>query len=246
MRRLLAIAVLLAGLALPSSLRAQRLGMVRSFAPSPLTMGRVFTVSRPAPSPVRAVMPSPTPAGPRQMGTGIAPYGGRSIFGGFGVTRCLSDPYNFGGITCRQYFPHQQQFLSQPWFMPSYWYFPSDYPQVAEMPAPAPEPDNSLVSQVKKLSDEVEQLREEEADRAASAAPAVAPQAREEEKPLPAVLVYRDGHQNEVQNYAILGQTLYVFAGQTTKRIQLADLNLEATEKLNEERGVVFVSPNPR
>jgi hypothetical protein len=48
----------------------------------------------------------------------------------------------------------------------------------------------------------------------------------------------------EVQEYAIQGQTLWVFSDQATRRVPLADLDLAATERLNGERGVEFVPPN--
>jgi hypothetical protein len=71
-----------------------------------------------------------------------------------------------------------------------------------------------------------------------------APPAAVQEKPAATILVYRDGHQGEVQNYAILRQTLWVFAGETTRRVSLADLDLQATKRLNDERGVDFFSPD--
>lgn len=57
------------------------------------------------------------------------------------------------------------------------------------------------------------------------------------------VLVFRDQHQQEVQNYAIVGQTLWNFAPQRTQKIPLADLDLAATQKANDDRGVTFRLP---
>jgi hypothetical protein len=57
------------------------------------------------------------------------------------------------------------------------------------------------------------------------------------------VLVFRDQHRQEVQNYAIVGQTLWSFAPQHTKKIPLDDLDLPATSKANDERGVDFHVP---
>ena len=62
------------------------------------------------------------------------------------------------------------------------------------------------------------------------------------EKAVPAVLVYRDGRHREIENYAILGDTLWVFAGQTTRRVALAELDLKATQRVNDERGVPFIA----
>ncbi len=57
------------------------------------------------------------------------------------------------------------------------------------------------------------------------------------------VLVFRDQHKEEINNYAIVGQTLWSFSGQRTKKIPLADLDLSATEKANDDRGVTFRVP---
>ena len=59
----------------------------------------------------------------------------------------------------------------------------------------------------------------------------------------PTVLVFRDGHQQQVNNYAIMGQTVYVFDSRTQK-ISLSDLDVPATIKLNDDRGVEFQLPN--
>jgi hypothetical protein len=61
---------------------------------------------------------------------------------------------------------------------------------------------------------------------------------------LPAtVLVFRDQHRQDVQNYAIVGQTLWNFAPEHTQKIPLSDLDLPATTKANDERGVDFRLP---
>ena len=68
----------------------------------------------------------------------------------------------------------------------------------------------------------------------------------------PAVLVFRDGHQEEVKSYTIIGTTLYVKTdywvnGSWTRKIQIANLDVPATLKLNEEHGSEFQLPsNPR
>ncbi len=59
----------------------------------------------------------------------------------------------------------------------------------------------------------------------------------------PTVLVFRDQHRQEAQNYAIVGPTLWNFTSQRTEKIALASLDLPATEKANEDRGVSFRIP---
>lgn len=57
------------------------------------------------------------------------------------------------------------------------------------------------------------------------------------------VLIFRDGHQTELQNYAIVGDTIFDLAENRSHKILLADLDLPATRKANDERGVDFQLP---
>jgi len=59
------------------------------------------------------------------------------------------------------------------------------------------------------------------------------------------VLVFRDQHKEEIENYAIVGQTLWNFAPKHTEKISIADLDLPATTKANADRGVTFRVPVP-
>jgi hypothetical protein len=57
------------------------------------------------------------------------------------------------------------------------------------------------------------------------------------------VLVFKDGHQSDVLNYAIVGNTLFDLGAGRTRKVLLADLDLPATRKANDERGVDFQIP---
>jgi hypothetical protein len=59
------------------------------------------------------------------------------------------------------------------------------------------------------------------------------------------VLVFRDQHKQEIQNYAIVGHTLWSFGSPRTEKIPLSNLDLPATIKANDERGVSFHVPLP-
>jgi hypothetical protein len=59
----------------------------------------------------------------------------------------------------------------------------------------------------------------------------------------PTTLVFKDGQQIEIENYAIVSQTLYDLAPGHPRKIALADLDLPATEKQNDDRGVTFQLP---
>jgi hypothetical protein len=64
----------------------------------------------------------------------------------------------------------------------------------------------------------------------------------------PAVLVFHDGRREEVSEYTIMSGIIYSKAdywttGSWTRKIQIADLDVPATLKLNQERGLKFVLP---
>jgi len=65
-----------------------------------------------------------------------------------------------------------------------------------------------------------------------------------EPSPDPTVLVFKDGHQLEVENYAIVSQTLYDLTPGHPRKIALADLDLPATQKQNDDHGVTFDLPS--
>jgi len=60
----------------------------------------------------------------------------------------------------------------------------------------------------------------------------------------PTILVFRDGHQLEVTNYAIITPTLYDLTPGHPRKIALSALDLAATEKLNDDHGIVFELPS--
>jgi hypothetical protein len=61
--------------------------------------------------------------------------------------------------------------------------------------------------------------------------------------PTPTLLVFKDGHNLEVANYAIVGVTLFDLTPGHARKVDLADLDLNATRQQNEDRGVVFQLP---
>ena len=61
----------------------------------------------------------------------------------------------------------------------------------------------------------------------------------------PTLLVFKDGRKLEVGNYAIVGQTLFDLTPGHARKIALADLDIEATRRQNEDRGVTFQLPAP-
>jgi hypothetical protein len=64
-----------------------------------------------------------------------------------------------------------------------------------------------------------------------------------------AVLVFRDGHKEEIGKYIIMGATIYTSAGywsstSWTRKVQIAELDVSATLELNPERGAKFSLPS--
>jgi hypothetical protein len=57
------------------------------------------------------------------------------------------------------------------------------------------------------------------------------------------VLVFKDGHELEIANYAIVGATLYDLSDGRTRKVALAELDLQATVKQNGAHGVDFELP---
>jgi len=136
----------------------------------------------------------------------------------------------------------QRAFFAPPVIWPSPIFWPEtsqSYP--AEQPTAAVQyqSDPELRAEIGRLTQEVEMLRQEQQARdiprqTAATAP---------ERPASIVLVFRDGHRTEVQNYGIMGQTLWIFSERRARKVPIADLDLEATQQVNAERGAEFLGP---
>jgi hypothetical protein len=95
--------------------------------------------------------------------------------------------------------------------------------------------------EIDRLSEEVARLRaERELDAARNSAPQPPPKAQIRAE---TVLVYRNHHTEEIENYAIVGKTLWVFTEQRSRKIPIAELDVPATTKANDARGIDFQMP---
>ena len=142
-----------------------------------------------------------------------------------------------------------------PYTFAPYYYDNLYYSSYAYPPPPPPaayysDDNSSLADEVYRLRSEVAQLRAEQdrdqQERTAAAPPPVPrpPSARTNETSAPSiVLVFRDGHRSEVRNYAIVGQTLWMFSEDQAKKVPLSSLDVDATTKANEQRGIEFRMP---
>ena len=110
---------------------------------------------------------------------------------------------------------------------------------------PPDDQSQQLAQQVNELSNEVVRLRQEQEARAYAPPPqpAAAPVPAQPEPVISTVLVFQDRHREEIQNYAVVGHTLWVFNQDRARKIPLAQLDLPATSKVNDDRGVDFAIP---
>jgi hypothetical protein len=59
-----------------------------------------------------------------------------------------------------------------------------------------------------------------------------------EDKTPATVFIFKDGHQLETKNYAIMGGTLFDFSNKILRKIQMDEIDSAATLKANDDRGV--------
>ena len=91
---------------------------------------------------------------------------------------------------------------------------------------------------IDRLENEVDRLRQEREARGSNAS-----QSLSKTEIQPTELVFRDKHTEEVQNYAIVGQMFWILNNDKARKIPIAQLDIPATQKANEDRGVDFQLP---
>jgi len=96
--------------------------------------------------------------------------------------------------------------------------------------------DSRTQADIDRLENEVDRLRQEREARESSAT-------RSKSDSETTALVFRDKHTEEVKNYAIVGQTLWILSGERARKIPLNQLDIPATKKVNDDRGVDFQLP---
>jgi hypothetical protein len=133
-------------------------------------------------------------------------------------------------------------------------------------PAPTRQPPESLVLELRgdhwvritnygqsQTDGQWSQPEPEQASNLAPAPPPATPRRTQAAAPPselpPAVLVFRDGHKEEVGKYMIKGATIYTStdywsSGSWTRKVQIAELDVPQTLKLNQERDARFSLPS--
>jgi hypothetical protein len=224
-------------------------------APVPDSRGRGVTSAATAPTPndrSRGVSSTATTPGPsdRSRGGGSTAHPPRQSFHRLS-TRL---PVPFGD-------PHRRrEIVTIPLFYPVYLYpNPINNPSVAEEEQQTgPDPSSSTDDQALQdaynrgaqdaLARQQEQARGaqrsmdsrdraqfgEPADGRTQTAPLTEP---EPDNTPPTVFIFKDGHRFETKSYAIMGQVLFDFSSKPLRKIQLTDLDVAATVKVNDEMG---------
>jgi hypothetical protein len=155
----------------------------------------------------------------------------------------------FGGFDCGNGFFNSGLFF--PWWGWGYPFFDDSFYGDSYSQSAAQQPVSSdsasaanmqLAMEVQHLSDEIESLREQQRH---TTAPPPQPQGSlSAQTPAESTaFIFRDGQRINTQNYAILGDTLWVLGGHTTKKVPLANLDKAATEQANAANGIELHLP---
>jgi hypothetical protein len=121
-------------------------------------------------------------------------------------------------------------------------YAPTSYPSEVYLGAPsggyAPNAyeQGEAQGEIQQLQSEVSQLQSQQENRS--------PGPELQEIHSNTILVYKDGRKQEVQNYAIVGKTLWIMNENKATKVPLSELNLPVTERDNEDRGIEFYVPS--
>ena len=167
-----------------------------------------------------------------------------NCFGGFPCPHngfFLGSNFGFGS----PFFGSNFGFGGSPFFS-SLPFYGGDLNTASEPVAPPPQvvsSDNGasveLARELQSLSDQISDLRSEETRRASAERPA-GPQGALSVRAPDGVttFVLRDGRHIVAQNYALTGQTLWVFDEHKARKIALSDIDRAATEQLNAANGI--------
>ena len=165
-------------------------------------------------------------------------------FDGRGQRRAGTD--GFGWAYLPPYYPDDGTGYwppAQPQFIP--------YPVAIQQPQPAPEAKPVEPLMIEERDGQWVRVQDGSDLPSAPQTASASSQAANQSPPkLPsAVIVFRDGHQEEVAKYTIQGNVVYANAdywstGTWTRKIPLSDLDVPATLKLNQERGTKFTLPS--
>ncbi|MDQ2712237.1 MAG: hypothetical protein M3Y24_08415 [Acidobacteriota bacterium] len=150
-------------------------------------------------------------------------------------------PYGFVGVPLFGYggYPYFDDFDS------SYGYSPEPYSDLAPMPPN----DNGLGDQVQQLSAQMDELRNSLGRSQPSPVPgpqvyANSPESASPPSP-PVTVVLKNGQTLQIQNYAVMGNTLWDFSSQPVRKIPVSNIDVPASTKATEANGAEFPPIRP-
>jgi hypothetical protein len=206
--------------------------------PSVTSLGGQFTIFNPP-----GARASVTSLGPNGWGSGsCCGFGRRPVNPGF-----TFHPHHHRGDDSRGFYGGYP-IIATPYYYPADVVDPVD-DSMEQNYAPGPtifdrHGDRSTATQqlderLTRLEQAIDDAEEVKPSRSATQVEPAAPVREEPDT----VLVFRDGHTVAVKNYAIVGDTLYEYTNDTRRKIALADLDVPATQKKNDDRGIDFRLP---
>jgi hypothetical protein len=187
------------------------------------------------------------------FGTGLRHpfFGSRGSFGGFHRPVFGSRHFHNHAFFGTAY-PGYYGYYGYPAYYSGDFYSTADYDPGSDYYgsayyAPAYSKPNDISRQqadIDRLEDEVTRLRQQrQSDQDEAPSVTSSNTGKTPEPYTPTMLVFRDKHTQEVQNYAVVGGTLWIFNQQRAIKLPLSWLDLDATAKANDERGVDFQIP---
>ena len=154
------------------------------------------------------------------------------------MNACLNDAF-FDPFFCRQLFFNNPFLFGEPLSWPYPIYTESSYAPADESVSMEQNQQSELNWKIDRLTDEVERLRDQPAASEKSQQPAIERGVTDGNLPS-RILVFRNGQREEIHNYAVVGDTLWILTEQRVRKIPVPDLDMETTKKENGERGLEF------
>jgi len=190
-----------------------------------------------------APVSAPRPAFVMRTPPVVAPFGGSRFLGSrFAGSPFVGLRHQRTIVVADPFFGYSPFFGGYSPFWGSPFYTSPAYTEPTYVAPSVNQNEVDLSYQVQQLSQEIEQLRQEQALAASRQYIPPSPSAPGP-PPTPTTLVFRDGHRMMVENYAIVGQTIWVLDEKTSVKISISELDLEATERENRSKGVRFLLP---
>jgi hypothetical protein len=154
--------------------------------------------------------------------------------------------HGFPNTSFGYHYPHYSHYRTYGWW-PYYPYYGGYYPWFWDTPSYDFDQGASAYYQQyadqDQMYNEVQRLREQQAMATALPQPQPSQQQAQTVLPLATTLIFQDGKTELIQNYAIVGKTLWVFNERRARKIPVSELNIPATRKVNEDHGVEFSVP---